>query len=144
MLARDAFAALTRLARARERTRAGMREKLQARGFPAEEIGAALARAIELGYLDDRRAAGALVQRQIERGSSRALLTLRLEEAGVEAPLVAELLAGVAPDLELAQAAVARWSRTQPPSAGRLARLLASRGFDEELIEALIDGHADG
>jgi len=132
-----------RLLAARPRSRAKLRELLLDRGHAIGEVDAALARAGELGYLDDRAFA-----RQRAEG-----LLGRYAGAAVEAKLVAD---GVAPDLareaitsarpddgRLARALLEQ--RFGPPpftgkAAARAARFLAGRGFGEELIERLLGG----
>jgi regulatory protein len=79
----------------RERTVAEVRARLEKAGIRGEEIDAAVAELVELGYLDDARYARVFVQdkRTLEAwGSERIARALR--ERGVERALVEAALAG--------------------------------------------------
>jgi regulatory protein len=102
-----------RLLSARAHSRAELRRKLGRRGYDADEIEAAVARLIELGYLDDTTFARGLVRR---RGALRGPLALSAE------------LAARGVDRALADAAVAEFDPTsQLTSATRLAERLYAR-----------------
>jgi regulatory protein len=102
-----------RLLSVRAHARAELRRKLGRRGYEAGEIAAAVARLIELGYLDDTSFARSLVRR---RGALRGPLALSAE------------LAARGVDRALADAAVAEFDPTsQLASATRLAERLYAR-----------------
>lgn len=126
-----------RLLGARERSAAELRERLSRKGFPPEEIVAALGRAGELGYLDDARAARATLERLLARGAGRALIAQRLELAGTPRPLLEAALAGLPPERALAEGALRRRFGESPPPAPKAARYLAGRGFADELVAEL-------
>lgn len=132
----------------RARSRHELRTLLLRRGHAEEELGAAFSRLEELGYLDDQRFA-----------ASRAAMLLRdgrLGPAGVKARLIGHGLSE-----ELCAAAVRqaqeelRFDSTQAATEfltkrrlfgrpldskerARAARLLSTRGFEQELIERLL------
>jgi regulatory protein len=102
-----------RLLSIRAHSRAELKRKLGRRGHEAGEIEAAVARLIELGYLDDTSFARSLVRR---RGALRGPLALSAE------------LAARGVDRALADAAVAEFDPTsQLASATRLAERLYAR-----------------
>jgi regulatory protein len=132
------FQALVRLLSARERTAADLRARLARKGFPPSTIEASLERAIALGYVDDLRAARAKATKILAKGVSRALIEQKLRQAGVPSRVVAEVMAEAPEDQALAQTALARRFRSRLPSSERVARFLAGRGFDLELIEDVV------
>lgn len=95
-------------------------------------------RAIALGYVDDLRAARAKATKILAKGVSRALIEQKLRQAGVPSRVVAEVMAEAPEDQALAQTALARRFRSRLPSSERVARFLAGRGFDLELIEDVV------
>jgi regulatory protein len=132
------FQALVRLLSARERTAADLRARLARKGFPPSAIEASLERAVELGYVDDLRAARDRAARIIARGTPRAVIESKLQEAGVSGAILAEVLAEAPDDRALAEIALARRFRSRLPSAERAGRFLAGRGFELELIEDVL------
>jgi regulatory protein len=97
----------------RAHSRLELRRKLSRRGFVADAIEAAMARLVELGYLDDRSFAQGLVRR---RGALRGPLALSAE------------LAARGVDRAQAEAAVAEFGpEAQLLSATRLAERLHAR-----------------
>jgi regulatory protein len=136
--ATTSFQALVRLLSARERTASDLRARLARKGFPPSAIEASLARAIALGYVDDLRAARAKAARIVARGLSRALIDLKLREAGVQGGVLSEVMSETPDDLVLAQTALARRFKSRAPSPERAARFLAGRGFEIELVEDLV------
>ncbi len=101
-------------------------------------IEASLDRAIALGYIDDLRAARSKAARIVARGRSRALLEQKLREAGVPGGVLTEVMAETPDDRTLAQTALAQRFKSGAPSPERVARFLAGRGFETELIEDLV------
>ncbi len=139
----SSFQALVKLVSVRERTAADLRARLARKGFPPSAIEASLERAIALGYVDDLRAARARTARLVARGLSRALIELKLREAGVPSGLLSEVMGETPDDLTLAQSALAARFKSRAPSSERLARFLAGRGFETELIAELVGDVAD-
>jgi len=92
-----------RLLSVRAHARAEIRRKLGRRGYDSLEIDAAVARLIELGYLDDSAFARSLVRR---RGALRGPLALSAELAarGVDRAQADEAVAEFDPSSQLASA----------------------------------------
>jgi regulatory protein len=115
-----------RLLSVRAHSRAELRRKLGRRGYETVAIEAAVARLIELGYLDDASFARSLVRR---RGALRGPLALAAE------------LAARGVDRSLADAAVGEFDHaSQLASATRLAERLYARravGGYREMLEAV-------
>lgn len=134
-----ALQAAVRLLEARTRSVAGLRAALRTRGYPEEELTAALARVQELGYLDDARHAGLRAGQLLAQGKARAEVQRRLEAEGVaegeaQAAVEEEARRAGQSDLEAARALLAK----RKLSGLKAARFLAGRGFDEELIARLV------
>ena len=89
----SAFDAALRLLARRAHSHVELRRKLGRRGYPEEEIGEALGRLSELGYLDDAAFAAGHVRR---RSSSLGPLALSAELAarGVERRVSGQAMAG--------------------------------------------------
>ena len=92
-----------RLLSIRAHARAELRRKLSRRGYSADEIEVAVARLIELGYLDDSSFARSLVRR---RGALRGPLALSAELAarGVDRAEADAAVAAFGPAAQLASA----------------------------------------
>ncbi|MHB8417715.1 MAG: regulatory protein RecX [Myxococcales bacterium] len=145
--AHPAYARALRLLAARPRSRARLRERLLAAGHSPEEVEAALARAVELGYLDDCAFARARAEALLGRYAAPAV-ERKLAADGVSAELARETLAELqADDASLARTLLERRFGSEPLAgtlAARAARFLAGRGFGEELIERLLRRTTDG
>lgn len=132
----DAFTVAVRLLGQRPHSEHELTAKLARRGCPPEAIADALARARQLGYLDDAAFANALVRR---RGRSRGphLITAELASRGVDRDVVREAIAALTREDQVASAR--RQARSLSAvnirkAAGRLQRL----GFSTDVIrEAL-------
>src|SRR5438067_740223 len=72
-----------KLLEARGRSRAKLAELLQARGFEAVEVSAALDKLTRLGYLDDQKHAEAMARGWLEEHRSRADVLQKLEDLGL-------------------------------------------------------------
>jgi regulatory protein len=131
-----------RLLSARERTAADLRARLARKGFTPSAIEASLERAAALGYIDDRRTARAKTERLVARGLSGALIRERLWDAGVGAGAIDEAMIDTPTDLQLARTAVSRRFGSRLPSVEKVARYLAGKGFEPELVEELLRGMA--
>jgi len=139
----DAYQRALSLLSKRERTRAGLEAALLAKGHPEGEVQEALERVARLGYLDDAKVAQAQARRELARGRSRAEVARRLAAHGVEEGLSAQATAAMADELAHDDEAAARALVKRRRLTGlKAARLLASRGFDEELIRRVtgLDG----
>ena len=85
------------------------------------------------GLLDESRFAHERARVLAERGKGDAAIRLELDRAGVEAREVEDALAALAPERERAERLVGRRGATPTT-----ARLLASRGFDEDVVALLV------
>lgn len=116
----------------RDKSRAQLEASLVQKGFTAAEIKAVVERAIGLKYVDDDRVAQRLAQRLFAEGRSRTDVARRLEGKGLD-PATADAL-------PVDEAAAARaLLKSKGVSGVKAARLLLSRGFDEDLVASLVD-----
>ena len=133
-----------RLLAPRPHFRAELSAKLAQRGYPEEEIAAALDRLTAEGYLDDVRTARDFVAHRLEQKSEgRLRLKAELVRRGASEEAVAAALAEIPEDdLEAAREAAAQWSRSHRPDPAALARHLARKGFSRRAIFAVsnLDG----
>lgn len=93
------------------------------------------------GTLDDRRVAEGVRDQALAKRSSTQAIRAKLLSRGVEADLVEEVLSTLdsSQNLSAAQALVtSKFNETTP--APKIARFLGSRGFSEEVIEAILEG----
>jgi regulatory protein len=112
------------------------------RGFPADEVGEALSRLTELGYVDDAAFASGLVRR---RGRSHGALAIAgdLAARGVSRAVAGEALTGLDGEVQLAAATdLARRlaGRSEPASEidllARIGPKLLRRGFPRGVIRS--------
>ena len=129
----DALAIATRALARREHSVQGLRELLLRAGVEATEADDTLEELQRLGLLDDRRFAGERARVLAERGKGDAAIRFDLERAGVGRGEIAAALAALDPEPERAEALVERRGATPAT-----ARLLASRGFDDAVVEAIV------
>lgn len=129
----EALAVATRALARREHSTHGLRERLLRAGVSDTDADDALEELRRVGLLDDGRFANERARVLAERGKGDAAIRFDLERAGVEAPEVEEAMAALEPESERAARVVERRGST-----AATARLLASRGFDEAVVEALI------
>ncbi len=131
-----AFDAALKLLGSREKSRAQLEAALVLKGHTAQDIRGAIQRCAQLGYLDDARAAADLARRLFAEGRAIIDVQRRLESKGFD-PAVAETI----PHDEVSAARALLKSKRV--SGVKAARLLLSRGFEEELVSTLVDV-ADG
>jgi regulatory protein len=129
----EALAVATRALARREHSAQGLRERLLRAGVSETDADDALEELRRVGLLDDGRFANERARVLAERGKGDAAIRFDLERAGVEAPEVEEAMAALEPESERAARVVERRGST-----AATARLLASRGFDEAVVEALV------
>jgi regulatory protein len=127
----------------RDRTTAQLTRYLQRQRVPERAVREAVARCIELGYLNDRSFAFRWAESRMQRRPmARVALEAELLARGFDEPLVAETLArlyGRGTERRLAGQVVREQhegGRTVLPA--RIASVLRQRGFDEELIAEAI------
>jgi regulatory protein len=121
--------------------------KLRQRGFPGEEIEAALAKLTEQGYLDDRATARVFVEsRQGRTSEGRSRLRAELIKRGAPDDAVEAALAELTPedDLPAARDAAESWRRKGGLDPRALARHLERKGFSRRAIVSVLNGELDG
>ncbi len=124
----QALAVATRALARREFSVRGLRERLARAGVEPGDAEEALAALEHAGLVSDARFAEQRAGSLAERGQGDAAIRFDLERQGVEPELVEETIAGLEPERERAARIVARRGRGP-----KTARLLAGRGFDEEI-----------
>ena len=129
----EALALATRALARREHSAHGLRERLLRAGVSDTDADDALEELQRVGLLDDGRFASERARVLAERGKGDAAIRFDLERAGVETAAVDAALAELDPESERAGRVVDRRGATPAT-----ARLLASRGFDEAVVEALV------
>ena len=121
-----------------------LENKLRRRGYPREEIDAALGRLEELGHLNDRQTARELVTSRLRRGGTGARrLFAELRRRGAPSEAAEQAVRELVPRDELPQARLAaeRWRRIggrRPAGIDALARHLERRGFSASVIRSLL------
>jgi regulatory protein len=129
----EALAAATRALARRDYSERGLHERLTRAGVEAGELEQVIAELRAVGLLDDGRFAGRRARALAERGKGDAAIRFDLRRQGVDGELVEDALAGLEPERERAARIVSRRG-----SGPKTARLLASRGFDREAVEAAV------
>jgi regulatory protein len=135
----DALTQLTRLLASTDKTRAKLAATLAQRGYSQSEIDAAVERAQALGYLDDTRVAQRKAAVELQAGWAGEallgrLLNTGLEEAAARAAIKETIAESGWKALEAARKLVA----ARKLAGARGARFLASRGFEEDVVERVI------
>ena len=129
----EALAIATRALARREHSQRSLRERLLRAGVSVDDADAVVDELRQTGLVDDARFAEERARVLAERGKGDAAIRFELERAGVGQAELEAALGSLDPERERAAALVAR--RGASPAT---ARLLAGRGFDEELVVALI------
>jgi regulatory protein len=122
-----------RALRFRDRTAAELDARLEQRGIGEPERTQALETLERVGYVDDERFARNRAEQLAERGSGDALIRDDLERRGLAADVVELALSELEPERERAARIAERRGHTL-----KTVRYLASRGFGEESLEALV------
>lgn len=138
----DAWEAALGLLAASAKSAAELDRRLQGRGAPAGVRAAVLARLSELGLVDDRAVARALVERRAGQGRAPAAIVAELAARGVAPEAAAAALEGLDAEAAALEAAAARARRlAHLPLSEQAARLhahLLRRGFEPEVAEAAV------
>ena len=129
----DAVETALRALRYRDRTAAELAARLEQRGVGEAERHEALETLERIGYVDDARFARTRAQQLAERSSGDALIRDDLERRGLAADVIELALGALEPERERAARVAERRGRTV-----KTARYLASRGFGEEALDALV------
>jgi regulatory protein len=130
---REALALATRALARREHSRRTLREKLRGAGVGNRESDQVVEELQRVGLLDDGRFALERARVLAERGKSDATIRFELDHAGVDPEQVEAALASLDPERVRAERLVDR--RGASPAT---ARLLASRGFDEDVVATVV------
>ena len=133
MSAEDAVEAALRALRHRDLSTADLERRLAGQGFDEDDRAAAVATLQRTGILDDRRFAELRAAALAGRGAGDALIRHDLECAGVDSELVADAIFLLDPEQARARRIVDRRGRDP-----RTIRYLASKGFAEETLTALV------
>jgi len=119
-------------------TEAALRERLVARGYQPETVVRTVTRCRELGYVSDERLALDRARALRMRGAGSLKIADDLRGRGLPEALVAAAVeASREGEAEISWARRAL-ERAGQPRGGRAWRLLASRGFVEEIIADLL------
>lgn len=129
----QALAAATRALSRRDFTEQGLRERLRRAGVAPAEEEETLATLRRAGLVDDARFACGRAEALAERGRGDAAIRHDLEHQGVSADEIEAAIACLEPERERAARLVARRG-----GGAATARMLARRGFDEEVVEAVV------
>jgi regulatory protein len=133
----EALAVATRALARREHSRRSLRERLLRARVSTEEADEVVEELLRLGLLDDGRFARERARVLAERGKGDAAIRFELDREGVDEAEIEAALAALDPERERAAQLVVRRGATPAT-----ARLLASRGFDEDVVAALVaPGH---
>lgn len=132
----------------RDHAVAELRLKLQRRGYDPEDIEAALARCLELRYLDDSSTALRFARSLMEeRRLGHRMVVQRLLQRGFARDVAEAAVAGLdaSPDSETARCRSAFTKRfgsgedLDPKKRERAIRFLLQRGFDWDVVRSVID-----
>lgn len=120
--------------------------KLFQRGYPPDEVEAALDRLTGQGYLDDSETARAFVEGRLARGAEgRTRLKAELLKRGAPAEAIDAVLGDLPDDdLPAAREAAERWARRGGGDPNSLARHLDRKGFSRRAIVAVLTERTDG
>ncbi len=140
--------AALRILRGAGQSAAGLRRKLERRGYTAEAAAGAVRRCADAGYIDDAAMAASVAARHRRAGHGRARVAADLKAKGVAAELITEALDGQNDTEEAAAMTVAQqlWARTGATGARdqrarmRVAGALQRRGFSSSLVARVLRG----
>lgn len=140
---KSAYAKAVDLLARRAHFRAELGRKLATRGYPGDEVTAALDRLEGQGYLDDRRAAADFAAARLGRGPiGRRRLAAELGRRGAPSAAIEAALESLPRDeTAAAREAAARWHGRGGPAA--LARRLDRLGFGGAAIREVLDEVAE-
>jgi regulatory protein len=129
----EALGIATRALARREHSEQSLRERLQGAGVSPDDAEAVVDELRHAGLVDDGRFAEERARVLAERGKGDLVIRFELGRAGVGAAEIEVALGALDPEGERAADLVARRGATPAT-----ARLLAGRGFDEEVVAALV------
>jgi SOS response regulatory protein OraA/RecX len=117
----------------RDFSKCGLRERLERAGIDPAEAERVLARLCGEGIVNEARFAENRAHALAQRGKGDVAIRFDLESQGLPGELIESALAKLEPERVRAERIIA--SRGASPAT---ARLLASRGFDGDVLEAVI------
>lgn len=121
----------------RDRTRSELERKLADLGFPEHIRAAAIERVVARGFLNEERIA------QLESGRAATgpnRLRARLEKRGIDDDLIESTVGAMSDDAQLASMRELLAKRAfKDGERARAGRALFSRGFEEALIQQVLD-----
>jgi regulatory protein len=129
----EALAVAARALARREHSQRSLRERLQRAGVAEDDAEAVVEELRQAGLVDDGRFAEERARVLAERGKGDEAIRFELGRAGIDTAEIEAALGGLEPERDRAAALVARRGATP-----ETARLLAGRGFDEEVVTALV------
>jgi regulatory protein len=148
---RNAMASALRILARRDHSVVELNQKLDRRGYAQDTVQQVVVECSRLGYLNDQRVAGQLIDRMKRRSMGLRRIRHELQKRGMEGDRVeAQLLAGVSPSEErllVRQAAEKKWKLLsgKPDSRNKMLRLQRfppSRRFSDSIIvETLKEMH---
>jgi regulatory protein len=135
----DAFEVALRLLQHRDYATRDLERRLDRRGLEPDEVESVLARLRASGLVDDMRYARARASSLAARGAGDALIRHDLERSGISTEDVEGALSAIEPERVRVDEILGR------RGAGvRTARYLRSKGFDDELVHALVANVGEG
>ena len=135
----DALTQITRLLAATDKTRAQLVAALERRGHSQAEVETAVDRAQALGYLDDNRVAHRKARAELQAGWAGEALLGRLLASGLEESTArAAVKEAIAESGWNALKAARELVASRKIEGAKAARFLASRGYEEDLVERVI------
>lgn len=129
-----------------------LRQRLVAKGFPSETVGAVVSELMHQGYLNDGRIAEEIVQKGLGRREGPQHVLGRLRRRGVPKDICDAMLTYMWTEvdwLEIAERVRQRYDISSASGRARFVRHLAREGFPVGVIQRLADDgergdHADG
>jgi len=129
----EALAAATRALARREHSARSLAERLRRAGVGRDVADDVVEELQRVGLVDDGRFAAERARVLAEKGKGDAAIRFELARAGLESAEVDAAVDALAPERERAERVIARRGATPAT-----ARLLAGRGFDEEVVAAVV------
>lgn len=135
----DAVEVALRLLRHRDYAARDLERRLEGRGLDGDEVRDTLARLHDSGLVDDARYAHMRAAALAARGAGDALIRHDLERSGISAELVDDALSAIETERDRVDQILRRRGAGM-----RTARYLRSKGFDDELVRALVANAGEG
>lgn len=129
----------------KELTRHEVRLRLENIGYADPVIDEAIERAGAYAWLDDERAAGRIAEiGRSTRLEGKAKIRQRMEMRGIAEPVAEQVLEPITSEseYEIALAAIQKRNLDRTEYA-KAARFLMARGFDEEVVEQVLESEFD-